>query len=357
MISLRLPAALFAGVALLAPSSVASQARPSPSPAPIVPLVVGLVSVDAVHQPGEGDYETILEVHAVSGQSFGFTVSGTVDDRHMTIKRTVSAEDLAHAHGWNPRYNEDDPEEFPGTTGGALSTAVLDDLKTKGRTTVMMSNASNPLSALLGGLLGGDEEKSEGTLTRVEPQPVPVSMLVNDRRVDLPAVHGRGKLGGDAFEMYILDNPTLPLILRWSLGDSHKRTIRLSFPVPAAPSHIEESLIATGRAEIYGIYFDFAKATIRPESEAVLKEIAGVMTKNPTWKLNVEGHTDNIGGTASNQDLSVRRASAVRQALVDRYHIAAARLSPSGYGESRPKETNDTIEGRARNRRVELAKQ
>ena len=81
------------------------------------------------------------------------------------------------------------------------------------------------------------------------------------------------------------------------------------------------------------------------------------MTKNATWILSVEGHTDNIGGTASNQDLSVRRASAVRKALVDRYHITPARLSPSGYGESRPKETNDTLEGRARNRRVELAKQ
>ena len=57
----------------------------------------------------------------------------------------------------------------------------------------------------------------------------------------------------------------------------------------------------------------------------MLKEIAGVMTKNPAWVLSVEGHTDNIGGTASNQDLSVRRAAAVRQALVDRYHIAAAR--------------------------------
>ncbi len=182
-------------------------------------------------------------------------------------------------------------------------------------------------------------------------------MLVNDRRVDLPAVHARGKLGDDPFEVYILDNAALPIVLRWSLGDSRKRMIRISFPVPAAPSHIEESLIATGRAEIYGIYFDFAKATIRPESEAVLKEIAGVMTKNPTWVLSVEGHTDNIGGTASNQDLSVRRASAVRKALVDRYHIAPARLSPSGYGESRPKETNDTLEGRARNRRVELAKQ
>jgi hypothetical protein len=274
----------------------------------------------------------------------------------MTIKRTVSTEDLAHAHGWNPRYNEDDPETFPGTTGGTLSTDVLTELKTKGRTTIAMSNAS-PAGGLLGGLLGGDEEKSEGTLTRVEPQPIPISMLVNDRRVDLPAVHARGTLGDDPFEVYILDNAALPIVLRWSLGDSRKRMIRISFPVPAAPSHIEESLIATGRAEIYGIYFDFAKATIRPESEAVLKEIAGVMTKNPTWILSVEGHTDNIGGTASNQDLSVRRASAVRKALVDRYHIAPARLSPSGYGESRPKETNDTIEGRARNRRVELAKQ
>jgi outer membrane protein OmpA-like peptidoglycan-associated protein len=354
MKSLRLPAVLLAVVALVAPSTVAAQARQSPSPAPIVPLVVGLVTVGAVHEPEKGDYESILQVDAVSAQSFGFTVSGTVDDRHMAIKRTVSTEDLAHAHGWNPRYNEDDPETFPGTTGGTLSTDVLNDLKTKGHTTVTMSNA---IGGLLGGLLGGDEGKSEGTLTRVEPQTVPVSMLVNDRRVDLPAVHARGKLDDDPFEVYILDNAALPLVLRWSLGDSSKRMIRISFPVPAAPSHIEQSLIATGRAEIYGIYFDFAKATIRPESEAVLKEIAGVMTKNPTWVLSVEGHTDNIGGTASNQDLSVRRAVAVQKALVDRYHIAAARLTPAGFGESRPKETNDTIEGRARNRRVELAKQ
>ena len=85
--SLRLPAALVAGVALLAPSSFAAQARPSPSPAPTVPLVVGLVTVSAVHQPEKGDYETILEVDAVSAQSFGFTVSGNVEDRRMTIKR------------------------------------------------------------------------------------------------------------------------------------------------------------------------------------------------------------------------------------------------------------------------------
>ena len=111
------------------------------------------------------------------------------------------------------------------------------------------------------------------------------------------------------------------------------------FPVPAAPSHIEESLIATGRAEIYGIYFDFAKATIRPESEAVLKEIAGVMTKNPTWVLSVEGHTDNIGGTASNQDLSVRRRAPCerRSSIAITSPLpASARLATANRGRRRP---------------------
>jgi outer membrane protein OmpA-like peptidoglycan-associated protein len=149
----------------------------------------------------------------------------------------------------------------------------------------------------------------------------------------------------------------MPIVLRWRFGDTTKRMIRIAFPVETTSSRIAEKLSTTGRAEVYGIYFDFAKSTIRPESEPVLKEIADVMGKNPAWKLSVEGHTDNIGGAASNQDLSVRRAAAVRQALVDRYHVGAGRLEPAGFGASRPKETNDTLEGRARNRRVELVRQ
>ena len=80
------------------------------------------------------------------------------------------------------------------------------------------------------------------------------------------------------------------------------------------------------------------QTTIRPESEPVLQEIADALAKNPNWKLSVEGHTDNIGGTAPNLDLSTRRAAAVRQALVDRYHVASGRLTPAGFGASRPKE-------------------
>jgi outer membrane protein OmpA-like peptidoglycan-associated protein len=81
------------------------------------------------------------------------------------------------------------------------------------------------------------------------------------------------------------------------------------------------------------------------------------MTDNPDWKLTVEGHTDNIGGDPYNLDLSKRRAAAVKEALVTRFHIAPDRLANDGYGASRPVETNDTLEGRARNRRVELTRE
>ena len=93
-------------------------------------------------------------------------------------------------------------------------------------------------------------------------------------------------------EVYVLDDPAIPIVLRWRLGDSSKRMIRISYPSESASSRIEEKLSTTGRAEVYGIYFDVAKSSIRPESERLVKEIAEVMSKNPGWTLSVEGHTD-----------------------------------------------------------------
>ena len=119
---------------------------------------------------------------------------------------------------------------------------------------------------------------------------------------------------------------------------------------------IEEDLAKEGRSIIYGIYFDFASDRIKEESEPVLSEIAQVLRTNPTWNLNVEGHTDSIGGDTYNLDLSRRRSASVKQALTTRYKIDLNRLQTSGYGASRPKDRNDTMEGRARNRRVELVK-
>ena len=81
------------------------------------------------------------------------------------------------------------------------------------------------------------------------------------------------------------------------------------------------------------------------------------VTDNPDWKLKVEGHTDNIGPDAHNLDLSKRRAASVKQALVDRYHIPPDRLATDGFGSAGAIDTNDTLEGRARNRRVELSRE
>ena len=81
------------------------------------------------------------------------------------------------------------------------------------------------------------------------------------------------------------------------------------------------------------------------------------MREHPDWRLGVEGHNDNIGGDTYNLDLSNRRAATVKQALVTRYHIDPDRLSPAGFGATRPVDSNDTLEGRARNRRVELVRE
>lgn len=124
---------------------------------------------------------------------------------------------------------------------------------------------------------------------------------------------------------------------------------------PATPK-IAPALAKDKRVAVYGIYFDFAKATLKPESTPVLDEIAGALQTNPDWNLIIEGHTDNVGGAAYNLDLSNRRAQAVRDALVTRYHIDGGRLSTVGYGFTRPKASNDTPDGRALNRRVELVR-
>jgi outer membrane protein OmpA-like peptidoglycan-associated protein len=186
-------------------------------------------------------------------------------------------------------------------------------------------------------------------------------VLLNGQRVTLPAVRCKGteKDGSYGIE-YLLDDDKMPLIL-WA---PNGQTTEINYPPPtkAQPGGggsqaIEQALKKEGHVDVYGIYFDFASDKLRPESAPVLAEIASVLKNNPTWKLHVNGHTDNIGGDAYNLDLSNRRAAAVKQALVTQYQIDPARLDPQGFGATQPKESNDTLAGRARNRRVELIRE
>jgi len=389
-----------------------------------VPVRPGLTVVTAIAQFG-GDYESIKQIQQVNAT--GVSLSYRADNIPNALEglqklsgdqapksagsvhgeRTVRAQDLQNAHDYMQWFGPSQPQVVPGSTAISVSREVLAELKSNGETQFsfrvggLKGMAGSLLGALGqmagGGAAGASKEtrelantgKAECTLKRVGDGLTSFPVLLNDRRVSLPAVHAQCPTDDGVANFYFLDDPENPLALAWKLGDAGDtlQVVKISYPPPspqqaqsgapasASPSgaggsggsggagapgggqQIEQELKQTGQAEVYGIYFDFASDKIKPESEPVLREIADALNHNPTWKLRVEGHTDNIGGDDYNLNLSQRRAEAVKQALLTRYHIAADRLTPQGFGATRPKEPNDTLAGRARNRRVELVRQ
>ena len=127
--------------------------------------------------------------------------------------------------------------------------------------------------------------------------------------------------------------------------------------VVASAELFQSGLKASGHVEVPGIYFDTGKSELKPESDAAVAEIAKLLKADPALKVYVVGHTDNVASLDLNTKLSQARAEAVVQALIAKHGIAAARLIGRGVGPLTPTASNDSEEGRARNRRVELVKQ
>ena len=117
---------------------------------------------------------------------------------------------------------------------------------------------------------------------------------------------------------------------------------------------LAEQLAATGSVALEGITFDTAKAAIKPDSKAVLDQVGALLKADVALKLEIQGHTDNVGAPTANLTLSQQRADAVKKYLVANYAIAEARLTTAGFGDTKPVADNATDEGRAKNRRVEL---
>ena len=117
---------------------------------------------------------------------------------------------------------------------------------------------------------------------------------------------------------------------------------------------VAEQLNRSCHVELSGIYFNTGSATLLPESQPALRNIAQAVVQSKQPVLDIDGHTDNVGTAKLNQDLSLRRAQAVRQALLSQFGISPKKLTANGFGFTRPVESNDSVEGRAHNRRVEL---
>ncbi|HEV7672472.1 MAG TPA: OmpA family protein [Thermoanaerobaculia bacterium] len=122
-----------------------------------------------------------------------------------------------------------------------------------------------------------------------------------------------------------------------------------------AQEQMTKDLQTEGRTRVYGINFDTDSDVIKDESKPTLDRIAALLKANAGWKMTIEGHTDASGGAEHNQQLSKRRAEAVKAYLVQG-GIAAARLTAVGLGSSKPVASNDTAVGRSQNRRVELVR-
>jgi outer membrane protein OmpA-like peptidoglycan-associated protein len=119
---------------------------------------------------------------------------------------------------------------------------------------------------------------------------------------------------------------------------------------------IYDELSTSGRWTTQGILFETGKSDLKPESTPTLKAIAAALKGHPDLKVEIQGHTDNVGSAASNLTLSQARADAVKAALQADYAVDAGQLTAKGYGDTKPVTKNASPEGRANNRRVEIVK-
>lgn len=337
--------------------------------APAIPLVTGLTMVSVLHYP-EGDRENVVTVSNASSAGARYMwrydhpngTAGSNLPKYGEFHRFVRASDLAGAPRLDAIYLSSGPDESPGFTAFSFSKAVYTRLLAEKQIPFTITDVQGAGAGASLGKLGAIFQSritKRGTLSLASPTPQPMSMLVNGQRVTLQTLHYTGHFAfqddKSTTDFWVLADSTHPLLLKAVTGTDVLQTVRIDLPAKSAV--IEQELSTRCRAELPGIYFAFNSASLNPASDPALAEVSGLLAKHADWKLAIEGHTDSIGGNASsNQLLSTHRAESVRDALTTRYHVAPARLSATGFGATHPRETNATVEGRARNRRVELVR-
>ncbi|MGH8141773.1 MAG: OmpA family protein [Steroidobacteraceae bacterium] len=338
---------------------------------------VGQTSADAI------DYQVRVSAPADAAAS--------AELGKFVLHRSVRREDIAQATRINLFYSSQDPQMFAGQTFEETSVKALGLLKSGAQVPYVIgvidgedpmggigallqrvaaqSGAGKPDGSPLAGMASlfttAGHTYYRGALRRVEAAPVLLPVLLDGVRVSLPALHAQGTIvnGGKSIQaqFWWLDSPAWPVALKWTLArDGHLASLQVTkIDLPPDAAHqsggIAEQLNESCHAELSGIYFNSGSATLLPESQPALRAIARAVLQSRQPVLDIEGYTDHVGTAQFNQDLSQQRAQAVRQALVVQFGIAPAKLLARGFGFTRPMDSNDTVAGRAHNRRVELA--
>ena len=270
--------------------------------------------------------------------------------RGTAAKRRLMIADRSTARTLVLGYAKKMPLVIPNTTSLGTSAAVLDELRKSGRaaSAIIYNDALHTM---------------QGQFTLAEPR-VMMKIVVDENEVDVPTVHARGQFSDGPKtaqgDFYFLDNRNNPILIQYSVqftGEKQPRTERIVHVTAGASqrSAMEQALATMRAYDLYGIHFNFGKASIQRDTAPLLNDMALTLKNNPLWTLRIVGHTDTIGDPKFNLKLSQQRAASIKAELVRR-GIAAARLDTDGQGENNPKAANDTLEGRAINRRVELVR-
>lgn len=339
-----------------------------------IPLMMGLTVTTAIAEP-TGDYESRKHLAVREGEAWRMLYNSDQPGpdgkpERFDSERLLHDADLASARSYRSRFEAGADEDYPGTTALGASAAVLNDLRGSGKSRFALlgedrfmatalaavPGAKGSVLDLAGALMAGSGVSFKGELQRQSR--ATLSVLVNGLAQSLPVLVASGRLtakNGQSLdaELSFLDDPANALALQWRIGKATLRAVRIDYPLPV--STLAKTLQQQQRVVLPGLYFDFGSAVLKPESAAALPAIIEAIRAVPKGVLTLEGHTDHIGDAARNQTLSLARAEAVRTALIQRDATLAARLKAQGFGSSKPVAANTTLEGRAQNRRVELA--
>ena len=389
---------------------VAASVTPAEAQAPTgrIPLGTGATIVQTLSTPtAERESVHLVRLASDSGLHYEWRleeVHANGDTLREEYRYLEAWTDIAGARRLRGFQDVKAPEAHPGYTMHALSRATYRRMLEGQRDSFqLMSVDQPPGSAQLRSLgFGGARQvpvRWRGTIAPAGRGTVPFPVLLNGRRVQFRALHVRADLtarqGRWQPEFWVLADTAYPLILKW-VGAFREpgnvlQTTRIELPLAPVPAEglavgegallvgreglgplrgargasaggtpdvasLERELSTACRVELPGIYFAFNSAHVAPGSERAIEAIAGILARHADWTATLEGHTDSIGSAAANKALSERRVAAVRARLVEQHQVSPGRLRVAGFGAARPREPNATIEGRARNRRVELVR-
>ncbi len=291
------------------------------------------------------DAEARVSFTGVTSKSVSVDYSST---RGLRVSRDIRTGDREFADTYVLGYSKRMPRLIPGATSLGISGATLLALRNVGRA---------PLRIIY------DEKLSaiDGELVLIEKN-MKIPIIIENTVQDVSVVHAKGQFGSGqrtaTGDFYFVDNKANPMLIQSAIQLSWEKEPRVERIVRAAAgasmkSAMEQSLSTLRKYDLYGIQFDFDKASLRPNAKRLIADIAQTLKNNPTWTLQVNGHTDSIGKPDYNQKLSAQRAASVAKAIVGQ-GINPQRLATGGFGDTKPKGDNATLQGRSLNRRVEL---